>query len=203
MKIRLYERGVRISASFWFFAVLALFFVFDEDGLALYFLLPVFAHELGHLTAMRLLGVKIRSVRLSAFGIAIQKEGGLKLSYAKEIIVAAAGAFANLGLALVFSFFPHDFDEPGRVTLFMAANIAVAAFNMLPIGGLDGGSLLKLSAERFLPQGIAFVLSRVFSFLILVPIFALSFFLIMRPERNFTLLAVSVYLAANVIRECR
>ena len=200
MKMRFYERGIRISASFWFFAALALFLVFDKDGLALYFLAPVFVHELGHLAAMRLLGVNIRSVGFSAFGIDIQKAGGLGISYAKEIIVASSGALANLALALGLSFFSHDFDNPGRATLFMAANIAVAAFNMLPVGGLDGGSLLKLLAERFLSQDTAFVLSRVFSFLILVPLFALSFFLIMRPGRNFTLLAVAIYLAADIIK---
>ena len=197
MRVRFCVQDTEISFSFWFFAALTLFLALDTDGLAVVFLLPVLTHELGHLAAMWLFGVRIKSVGFSASGISIQKADSLKTSYAKEIIVAVSGAAANLLCALGLSFF-MDYSE--RVMFLIVANIAVAAFNMLPIGSLDGGSLTKLLAQRFFPQAIAFALSRVFSFLALVPLFALAFFLALRPEHNFTLLAVAAYLAVDIIK---
>jgi stage IV sporulation protein FB len=81
----------------------------------------------------------------------------------------------------------------------VATNIAVAAFNLLPIGSLDGGEAARLVCGYFFKPGLARAFSRAFSFLALVPLFAAAVFLLLRPERNFTLILLCTYLLIDII----
>jgi stage IV sporulation protein FB len=86
-----------------------------------------------------------------------------------------------------------------RAMTLVAANIAVAAFNLLPIGSLDGGEAARLLCGWFFKPKLAYALSRAFSFLALVPLFAAAVFLLLRPERNFTLVVLCTYLLIDII----
>jgi stage IV sporulation protein FB len=188
-------RGVRVALSFWFFAVAALFAAFCPPALMAYALLPVAAHELGHLAALFVFGVKVREARLTAFGISLQKaEGGRALP--AELGISLAGAAANLLFAAGLYLFAF---QSMRAMTLVAANIAVAAFNLLPIGSLDGGEAARLLCGWFFKPKLAYTLSRAFSFLALVPLFAAAVFLLLRPERNFTLVVLCTYLLIDII----
>jgi stage IV sporulation protein FB len=187
--------GVEVSASFWFFAVAALFAVACPPALMVYALVPVAVHELGHLAALMVFGVKIREARLTAFGIGLQKaEGGKALG--AELAVSLAGAAANVAVAAGTYFFAF---RSVRAMMLVAANVAVAAFNLLPIGSLDGGEAARLLCGYFFKPGLAHALSRAFSFLALVPLFAAAVFLLLRPPRNFTLIVLCTYLLVDII----
>lgn len=189
-------KGTEIYLSFWFFAAAALFTAVNAAAFSLYILLPVVIHELGHLAAMAACGAKISAVRFTAFGVEIEKPKAARLSFARGIIISLAGITANLVLAAglyIFAF--HSM----RVMLLVAVNIAIAGFNLLPVGNLDGGEVVRAFCERYMRPGLAYNLSRAFSFITLVPLFAASIFMLLRPERNFTLLLVSVYLLVDII----
>lgn len=187
-------RGKDIEISFWFFAVVAIFASVSKNILAVFFILPVLIHESGHLLALAACRVSIESIRFTAFGIDIKKKRQPGVSPVAELTIMLAGAAANLAAAAGAYFFGSS-----QVMLFVSVNIAVAVFNLLPIGNLDGGEIARLASGYWFTPRTAFILSRLFSFLALVPLFAAAIFLILTPHRNFTLLLICVYLLTDVV----
>jgi Peptidase family M50. len=113
------------------------------------------------------------------------------------LLVAAAGAAANLLAAAVLYRFAF---QSMRTMFLIAANMAVAAFNLLPIGNLDGGEMLRLMTERAGGVAFSWKIARAASFFALVPLFAAALF-VLGQGGNLTLLVTCVYLAAAVIRQ--
>ena len=85
-------------------------------------------HELGHFFTIRLLGGAVKGVCLTAIGAEMKLEH--PLGYWQEGLSALAGPGTNLLLALIFC----------RVNvIFAGLNLALALFNLMPVGRLDGG----------------------------------------------------------------
>lgn len=196
MQMRFRLGGIDIELSFWFFAAVAIFATFSDDILAFYFIIPVIIHETGHLIAMAAGRTKIESIRFTAFGIDIQKRREQFPALGGELAVSFAGPLANLIAAAAIYFFAF---ESMRSMLMISANIAIAAFNLLPIGNLDGGEIARKISEYYFKPRTALMLSRIFSLIALTPLFAAAIFLILLPQRNFSLLLICVYLLADVI----
>ena len=188
--------GVTITFSFWFFAVILLFSLLDKEALALYFILPIAVHELGHLLAMRVCGVPVRRVSFTAMGVDIRKGGGATLGYGKEAAITLGGVAANAAAALYFYL---CWFQSMRVMFLVAANAAVAIFNLLPIGDLDGGQLLRLLSDRFFTPDTARMVSKSVSCGVLALLFGVAIFLLLIRFINPTLLVACGYLAVNVI----
>jgi membrane-associated protease RseP (regulator of RpoE activity) len=188
--------GIDISFSFWFFAVLSVFLVLGREVLAVYMILPIAIHECGHLIAMVVCRVGIEGIAFTAFSVDIKRSGAATGSYGRDIFVCLGGVIANVITAVCFYFFTF---QSMRVMFFIAVNIAIAAFNIMPVGNLDGGQILRLVLERFGNPATAYRISRVFSFVILIPIFALAIFLMMRDFANISLLLACIYLACVVV----
>lgn len=196
--IRFRIGSMAVSASFWFFAVAALFAAANMSALAFYFVLPSFIHELGHVIALIMCGAGIKAVKFTAFGVELEKRVAFAPGIARETVVSLAGITANLLMALGLHLFAF---RSMRMMFFISANLAVALFNLLPIGSLDGGEAARKLSEYFFMPRLAYILSRVFSFAALVPLFAAAFFLLLLPQRNFTLLLVCAYLLADIIKQ--
>ena len=90
-------------------------------------------HELGHLTALKLLGGRVTALRLSVFGAEMRVDGA-GLSYGKELAAVLAGPLTNLlaGLVLAWCGCPAA----------AGAHLVLCAFNLLPVRPLDGGRAL-------------------------------------------------------------
>lgn len=137
--------GLEVRASFAFFALLTAFLLLDTGGFALVFLTAAALHELGHLVVMAFCRVPVRLVDLSLGGLYIQRESVRPLATSRELAILAAGAGVNLLCALLF------FPLPGReCQLFSAASLALALYQLLPLEGSDGGSILALVAVQLL-----------------------------------------------------
>lgn len=132
------SRGLYIHIlTLVFFAVC---FAFDNVFGFLITYAIMLVHELAHLAAAVLIGLKPWGIVLYPFGVNLRLKNKMVYGIADEIILYAAGPAANLGMALlavtVFSGYEYSAD-------FYLRNMALFALNMLPVAPLDGGIILK------------------------------------------------------------
>ena len=109
----------------------------DGEGLALQCLLACALHELGHLLAIYALGGQVAFLRVTCVGAELRLSARARLGPAAQFLIALAGPLVNLGAgfaALALA------GEGGWC--FAGISFALAAFNLLPAGGLDGGRAL-------------------------------------------------------------
>lgn len=122
--------------DFSFFAVIALFMLFDEDRFGLTALICCALHELAHLIVMLALGVPTEVITFYGAGIRISSS---RIEYEKpsrRVLVLAAGCTMNFICSIVFAQLGYD--------LAAAISLFTGIFNLLPIGELDGAALVKM-----------------------------------------------------------
>lgn len=138
----------RIDLKIFLFIIL---FYFTKQ-IELYGMIMIFAfiHELGHLSAGLMLGMKVEKMELMPFGVSITfkinpKEYNVKIKKAnilelKKIIVALAGPLTNLIIILITS--NLNIDVIKSITI-IYTNFLIMSFNLIPIYPLDGGRIIK------------------------------------------------------------
>lgn len=173
---------VEVAGSFLF--VMALLHYMDGQGIVLPTLLFCLLHELGHYVAIACVGGRVDRVRVTAVGAEMHLDG--VLSYRNELIAALAGPTVNIILALLFVRLQNG-------AFFAGINLALALFNLLPIGSLDGGRVLACFSNMvFGPERTEQILW-CFDLLISSALLALGCWTL-RLNGNFTLLIVAVWL---------
>ncbi len=100
-------------------------------------------HELGHLAAALLCGVKVKKVGLSRTGLYTVREPGPRWA---NLCVSLAGPLVNLLLAIALRDVLHTFAW---------VNLFAFAYNFLPIPNSDGSRIVALLARTPLNQGQA------------------------------------------------
>lgn len=127
-------------------AAALLYYLAPTDKL-LAVLLPVIFHELGHLLALRLLGLRISRFRIELKGLCMEYRG-----YASGLghaLAAAAGPALGLLYALAASLLASRYSS-AWLELTAGVSLLLSAFNLLPALPLDGGRILyHLSAALF------------------------------------------------------
>lgn len=127
-------------------AAALLYYLAPTDKL-LALLLPVIFHELGHLLALRLLGLRISRFRIELKGLCMEYRG-----YASGLghaLAAAAGPALGLLYALAASLLASRYNS-AWLELTAGVSLLLSAFNLLPALPLDGGRILyHLSAALF------------------------------------------------------
>lgn len=124
----------RLEVSCGFLLTIAWLNYLDRQCLVPMALLACALHELGHFAAIRCLGGDIGRVRLTAIGA--EMELSRPLFGWREGAAALAGPAVNLILALLAC-------RRVEGTVFAGLNLALACFNLLPVGSLDGGRALR------------------------------------------------------------
>lgn len=181
--------GTRIEITFGFFAVLGAYMLFDRTGLGIPALCAIAAHESGHILMLWLTGARIAFLRFEPFGVRLGRRG--LISYGREAAVYLGGVAAN-ALCLLISVPLFGFN------LFAAVNASLILFNLLPVGRLDGGQLLRVLLLRFGNAAHGEMLQKWLGFFVLVPLFAAA--LLLARQGNYTLLLTVGYLAATLWR---
>ena len=123
--------GVEVTGGF--LLLLAWLNYLDRSFLVPMALLACAAHELGHISAIRLLGGSVRQFRLTAIGAELVLDR--PMGYWQEGLSALAGPGVNLLLALACCGWRAG-------AAFAGLNLVLALFNLLPVGRLDGGRAL-------------------------------------------------------------
>ena len=152
-------------------------------------LLAAAIHECGHLLAARLLGIRLRLLELDIGGAKLYPARALP-SYRAEAILAAAGPVFSLLPALFCLSSPF-----GKA--FAGATLSLAVFNLLPIGGFDGGRILFALLAPLTDADRARRALAVTTYLSLLLLFALSACLLLRYGENMALAVLSASLFAR------
>ena len=95
----------------------------------------LFLHEMGHTIAGELLGVPVKGLKFTWFGIGVVRAPGGPLS---NLLISAAGPIFSLLVGLVT--WP-------LWKLFATANFCMFLFNLIPIANSDGDRVWRCAAE--------------------------------------------------------
>lgn len=95
--------------------------------------LPILAHELSHILALRLLGQRITGFSLGGSGLCIRYDGSC--TTAGHILAALAGPFGGAVYALAGLTGVEWLEQSAGLSLLLTA------FNLLPLKPLDGGQV--------------------------------------------------------------
>lgn len=188
--------GVKFDISVPFTVVIAFLLINDRTGLMSASLFAVIFHETGHLAVMKILKCEPKSVKLSAAGILICGSGYCTAD--ENILIAISGPFANFIFTALFYVVWLVLDL--KLFLYFAVvQFAVGVLNLMPVKGLDGGTVLFCILSRFKINArfVCSFISIVFACIILV----FGTFLAVRNVGNPTLLLLGMYLTVlNVMK---
>ncbi len=167
-------KQVKIKIEFSFLLIIAVVLVLENDNV-LYVLLFSCLHELGHLSALYLLGGKADSITFSYYGIGLKHSSDL--SYLKEFIFLSAGIAVNA----VFVVFDVHRD----------INLALLILNSLPIFPLDMGRIIKILLNNILSLDVS---DRIFNCLSVVLIIAFAAFSVYTKSMNLILISIYMFI---------
>ena len=187
---------IRISGGFW---LLAAWFTLVNGWQLLAVILSAAAlHELGHLLVLRLLGARVRELRVSVFGAELVTSAA-RLSYPGEIAAVLAGPAVNLLCALGLGG-AHAWVAAGAHLSLCLFNV-LALFNLLPLPPLDGGRALYLTAAWLAGPAAAERIARWAGGVTALALGGLVLWLIGRTGGSLWLLPAAFGLLAAALRE--
>ena len=141
---------IRIDLKIFIFGFIFLL----THQIKIYSILMLFAiiHELGHLIAGVLMGLKPAKIEIMPYGLSIgfdvnyndcnRKIGKGNALSIKRLIIASAGPITNFFIVLIFSFIKINLLGIER-ELLVYSNLLIGIFNLIPIYPLDGGRIIK------------------------------------------------------------
>lgn len=188
--------GTKIYISFIFAAVITVMLFFDRTTLFLPCAIAILLHELGHLFAMWLCECAPREIKLIPASVQIIR--GFSSKPYGESIIALFGPIVNLVIFVVF-LVNYLYFKDEWVIKFGLINLIIGIFNLLPVKGLDGGTVLYnivsekkglLTAERLL---------NIITFVSSLTLFIFGIFTIINGKVNITVFIMAIYLLLSVV----
>ena len=183
--------GTQIYISFLFCATLCFMIAIDRTGLIIPTLFAVFIHESGHLLAMWAADCQPKAVRLIPTSVQIIR--GFSTKKYGETAITFCGPAANMVLFFAlfanYKFFGSEFSLN-----FAILNFVIAVFNLLPVSGLDGGTLLTLFIARFTNFYKAESIVRIVTVAFAIVAFLLGVYLASSGVVNISVFIVAIYL---------
>ena len=195
----------RIDLKIFIFFIL---FYFTKQ-IEVYALIMIFAliHELGHLLAGLIMGMKPEKIEIMPFGVSISFKIKVKeynkrvkkgnLLEIKKIIVALAGPITNFIIILITYNLNMDLLKS---ILIIYTNFLIMIFNLVPIYPLDGGRILKGILYIFLGKRKSEKYVNTISKITVIIITTVSSILILYTH-NISIFLIDMYLWYLVIKE--
>ena len=149
-------------------------------------------HELGHLGAARAMGVPVRGLSLDLLGARMEL-GGL-LSFGQEFFIALCGPLVSLvSAAMAAQVFLMGHGGEGLLT-FAASSLVLGGINLLPVGTLDGGRMLRAAVAWLWGDRAAFSVLRVTTTLLLGALWLVAVYALLRAARLLSLFVFTLCL---------
>lgn len=187
MQFKIKDTTVKISFLFFFTVV---FIITTNNQNLLSVLLFSLFHEFGHLFAIKLCNQQVEAFSLTLFGCEIQKSAALQ-GYRKDIFINIAGPVINLILFFIF-IYAKDKD-------LAKINFILFLFNIMPIESFDGGNTLKNICLLNKSEVFANRLINTVSLTIVIPLFLLSIFCVVRFHTSYYLALILFILLVRLI----
>ena len=188
--------GTKIYVSFFFAATVSFMLATDRTGLVIPTLFAVLIHETGHLFTMWVCDSAPKEIRLIPASVQIIE------SYPRpsktRAVISLAGPLANIAVGAPILINAHLTGSQTALK-FALINGVVAAFNLLPVSGLDGGRLLLILLCRKKELYAAMRIVNVVTAVLAVAVFFLGIFLILRGDTNLSVFIVALYLLVCAI----
>jgi stage IV sporulation protein FB len=196
-------KGCRVNISVYSAVLIACIVALDHTGLAVLALLCAGLHEAGHFTALWVLRVPVKEVSFKTFGVNIKLAQKTRLSYGQEVAVALSGCTANLIFALIaLAFFAAGLFR-NQSQIFCIINLLLCAFNLMPIGPLDGGRALESVLCGKMQYMTAHNIVNAVSAIFVVPLAFLGVYILAKTGYNFSLALAAVYLGVSLVLKGR
>lgn len=188
-------KRLTVKFDFSFFAAVTLLMLLSGSNYAVIGLAVCLWHELGHFTVMLICGVKVNELVFYGAGIKIIPDKQIDFTgFGTAISVYLAGSAANFLAAALLSI-----SESPEARLFAAVNMVIGAFNLLPLGYLDGGKIILLIIRRLCDYQRACLLERYFKWLNVFLIFVVLIVFTAVKRGNFTLYLTLCFLLISAI----
>ena len=132
--------------------------------------LIIIIHELGHVFFLKYFHYEIERVEIFPFGgLTTTKNKYINSPINKDILIYFGGILFQ-GILYFFMYLLRNTGHLSDYTfsLFKTYNTSILIFNVLPIYPLDGGEILHLFLEKYLPYKKALTIISYFSFLFLI-----------------------------------
>lgn len=171
--------------------IFGLFFLYGDKGWQTALLTAALLHEVGHLMAAALCGVRVERVTLYPFGVDMVLATRPLRSYGTDLFIAVSGAGVNL-LAACFT------RLLGGEGVGAACHLGLAVLNLMPIRGLDGGTALELLCRRFLLPSHAEGVVRTVSFVTLLALWTVAVYLLFVSASDPSLFVLVCFLFATI-----
>ena len=183
--------GIDIYVSVAFCSIITLMLVIDRTGSIIPLLAGTAVHELGHLIAMRNQKNPVQKIMLVPAALLIV--GGVTSSDKEEIKTVFAGPVANIAVGGFFLLLFLAIEKE-TLLLYAVVQLALAIFNLLPVKGLDGGTLLFIALRRKMELSTAELLVNIISFIFSTGLAILGTLLFVAGPQNPSLLICGIYL---------
>lgn len=165
--------------------------------LVFFYFLFLILHELVHGLVAKKLGYQIGRIKLLLTGAVLEAESD-EFSFSDEIYIALSAPLFNLFVSIlifcVWWIWPEAYNYTQDI---LVINLAIFAFNILPIFPLDGGRVLLACLSKNLSRKSAVLITKtiaiLFSFLIFV-LFIISIFI--APNFSLGITAITLFIGA-------
>ena len=182
-------RWKRVEVSGGALLLWAGLYYLDDQGLLPLCLLACVLHELGHYMAILALGGQVTLLRITCIGAEMRLSSRRAMGWMGEALAALSGPLVNLGVGFASV---RLFGEDGWC--FAGINFALAVFNLLPAGCLDGGRALGFLLSPLLGRERADNILRVLAGALAVGLLVGALLLVRAGSWNVTLWFLGAWL---------
>lgn len=188
------KKSLYFSVHYSFVLLMFSSLLLNVLNLVIYYFLFLVLHEMVHSFVARKLGYKIGKIKLLATGAVLEAESD-EFGFSDEIKIAVSAPLFNLVIALLFVVSWWVVPESYNYTLdLFVINLAIFAFNMLPIFPLDGGRVLLAYLSKKYERSKAVKTTRVIAVLFSLLLFCIFIVtLFFTPNFNFGIVAISLF----------